>query len=422
MKAPSAGHDEYPRPQRADPVFLRRPGRTTSASPNVLRQCLQLIALFPLLIRIRLSGLPPLSRTAKACLSTTAGGGAIHRGKHPAYPAAGLPAIPQLEARVLDLALMLHAEHGGGNNSTFTTHVVTSSGTDTYSVIASALGSLKGPKHGGANIKVVRMFEDLKQTVKDWRDEEEISRYLTALLHREAFDQGGAYLRHGPRGILPVRPPGQHHRSPSSSASAQAKGRGEEYALYATVARLAPTDHLRGSGASTRASAANVDFYSGFVYSMLDLPLELYTPIFRRQPHCRVERPPPGRAGQRRQDYPPRLQVRAARNALCAAAPALKADLQKPQSPCPRQGLFCVRRGGQRAAPFWGPKSKRAAGRAVRPLRFLLCISVDVSGFPVQGSLNFQRSTVHTKILRTQNGFIFPTAVPEKIDRIKAAL
>ena len=244
--------------------------------PNVLRQCLQLIALFPLLsvygyqaYRHYHDGQSLFIHPPVAELSTA------ENILHILRPDCQ---YTQLEARVLDIALMLHAEHGGGNNSTFTTHVVTSSGTDTYSVIASALGSLKGPKHGGANIMVVRMFEDLKQTVKDWRDEEEISRYLTALLHREAFDRAGLIYGMG-HAVYSLSDPRANIMESFVQRLSEAKGRGEEYALYATVARLAPQIISR-ERRIYKGVSPNVDFYSGFVYSMLDLPLELYTPIF----------------------------------------------------------------------------------------------------------------------------------------------
>ena len=183
-----------------------------------------------------------------------------------------------LEARVLDLALVLHAEHGGGNNSTFTMHVVTSSGTDTYSAVAAALGSLKGPKHGGANIKVVQMFDDLKQKVTDWTDEEQIEQYLCRLLHREAFDKAGLIYGMG-HAVYSLSDPRANVFKGFVKKLALAKGRQQEYELYAAVERLAPKVIAR-ERRIYKGVAANIDFYSGFVYSMLDLPLELYTPIF----------------------------------------------------------------------------------------------------------------------------------------------
>lgn len=243
---------------------------------NLLRQSVELIGYFPSIVA-----------NAYAVKRHHFGGESLHI--H--YPEEGLSTAENFlrmirpdksyteeEAHLLDMMLMLHAEHGGGNNSTFTTHVVTSSGTDTYSAIASALGSLKGPKHGGANIMVVRMFEDLKQTIKDWRDEEEISRYLTALLHREAFDRAGLIYGMG-HAVYSLSDPRANIMESFVQRLSEAKGRGEEYALYATVARLAPQIISR-ERRIYKGVSPNVDFYSGFVYSMLDLPLELYTPIF----------------------------------------------------------------------------------------------------------------------------------------------
>ena len=184
----------------------------------------------------------------------------------------------ELEAKVLDIALVLHAEHGGGNNSTFTTHLVSSSGTDTYSAIAASLGSLKGPKHGGANIKVVKMFDDMKKQVKDWSNEDEIADYLTKLLHKEAFDHAGliygmghaVYSLSDPRAVI--------FRSFVEKLSEE-KGYEKEFNLYATVERLAP-EIIAKERKIYKGVSPNVDFYSGFAYSMLGLPVELYTPIF----------------------------------------------------------------------------------------------------------------------------------------------
>lgn len=184
----------------------------------------------------------------------------------------------ELEAKVLDIALVLHAEHGGGNNSTFTTHVVSSSGTDTYSAIAAALGSLKGPKHGGANLKVVKMFHDLKHHVKDWNDEEEVGAYLRKLLHKEAFDQKGLIYGMG-HAIYSISDPRAEVFKGFVKELAVEKGRQKDYNLYAMVERLAPKI-IAEERRIYKGVSANVDFYSGFVYSMLDLPLELYTPMF----------------------------------------------------------------------------------------------------------------------------------------------
>lgn len=183
-----------------------------------------------------------------------------------------------LEAQILDLALVLHMEHGGGNNSTFTTHVVSSSGTDTYSTIAAALGSLKGPKHGGANIKVVSMFQDMKENLKDWTDEEEIENYLTKLLHKEAFDKRGLIYGMG-HAVYSISDPRAQIFKRFVEKLAKEKGRSADYDLYARVERLAPQIIAR-ERRIYKGVSANVDFYSGFVYSMLGLPIELYTPMF----------------------------------------------------------------------------------------------------------------------------------------------
>jgi len=184
----------------------------------------------------------------------------------------------ELEVRILDLALVLHAEHGGGNNSTFVTHAVTSTGTDTYSAIAAAIGSLKGPQHGGANLKVMGMMEEIKNNVKDWEDEEEIARYLEKILDKKAFDRSGliygighaVYTLSDPRAVLLKQ---------NAEALARDKGREKEFRLYTTVERIAK-EVFRKYKNNDNPICANVDFYSGFVYSMLDIPVDLYTPIF----------------------------------------------------------------------------------------------------------------------------------------------
>ncbi len=244
--------------------------------PNVLRQCLQLIALFPL-----------FSVYGYQAYSHYQAGNSlfIHNPQPELSTSENLlhllrsdSSYTALEARVLDLALVLHAEHGGGNNSTFTTHVVSSSGADTYSVIAAAIGSLKGPKHGGANIKVVRMFEAMKQELHDWKDEEEIGRYLRRLLHKEAFDNAGLIYGMG-HAVYSLSDPRANIFKRFVGYLADEKGRNEEFDLYSTVERLAP-QIIAEERKIYKGVSANIDFYSGFVYSMLDLPLELYTPIF----------------------------------------------------------------------------------------------------------------------------------------------
>lgn len=244
--------------------------------PNVLRQCLQLISLFPLLSVYGYQaynhyhdGASLFIHSPKAEYSTAENILHILRPDSKFTP---------LEAKLLDAALILHMEHGGGNNSTFTTHLVSSSGTDTYSVIAASLGSLKGPKHGGANIKVIRMFEDMKQHISDWNDEEEIGRYLTALLNKEAFDHAGLIYGMGHAVYSLSDPRAEIFRSFVQKLSAE-KGYDKEFALYSMVERLAPQIISR-ERKIYKGVSPNVDFYSGFAYSMLGLPVELYTPIF----------------------------------------------------------------------------------------------------------------------------------------------
>ena len=210
--------------------------------PNVLRQCLQLTALVPVI---------------------SVYGYQAYRHYHDGQ------------------SLFIHVpkpEYGGGNNSTFTTHVVTSSGTDTYSCIAASLGSLKGPKHGGANIKVVKMFEDMKQKVSDWKNEEEIKQYLRDLLDKKAFDHQGLIYGMGHAVYSISDPRAKIFRQFVEKLSIE-KNRTEEYELYSMVERLAP-EVIAQERKIYKGVSANVDFYSGFVYSMLDLPTELYTPIF----------------------------------------------------------------------------------------------------------------------------------------------
>ena len=244
--------------------------------PNVLRQSLLLIAVFPLLAvygyqayRHYFENDDLFINKPKADLSTAENILRLLRrgGRYTA-----------LEAHILDIALVLHAEHGGGNNSTFTTHVVTSSGTDTYSSVAASLGSLKGPKHGGANIKVVEMFDNIKANVKNWDDKEEIESYLKAILNKEVFDGQGLIYGMGHAVYSLSDPRADILKGFVEKLSAEKK-RVEEYRLYENVAELAP----KAIGEVRRiykGVSPNVDFYSGFVYSMLDLPKELFTPLF----------------------------------------------------------------------------------------------------------------------------------------------
>lgn len=244
--------------------------------PNVLRQCLQLVALFPLLAvygyqaychyhdKKSLYIHAPMTELSTA-------GNILHilRANSEYTP---------LEVKLLDLALVLHAEHGGGNNSSFTVHVVTSSGTDTYSAITAALGSLKGFRHGGANIKVSQMFEDMKASIKDWTDESSITDYLTRLLEKQAFDRTGLIYGMG-HAIYSLSDPRANLLKQFVGRLAREKNRQEEFQLYSLVEKLAPKI-IAERRRIYKGVSANVDFYSGLVYHMLDLPIQLYTPLF----------------------------------------------------------------------------------------------------------------------------------------------
>ncbi len=244
--------------------------------PNVLRQSLQLISLFPLLsvygyrtYKHYHDGESLIIHTPDPNLSTA---------ENILYTLRKDQKYTPLEAKILDIALIIHAEHGGGNNSTFTNHVVSSSGTDTYSTVAASLGSLKGPKHGGANIKVVQMFEDMKVNIKNWEDEAEVKDYLNKLLDKEAFDKSGLIYGMGHAVYSLSDPRAKILKSFVESLSVE-KGMHKEFALYSAVERLAP-EVISAKRKMYKGVSANVDFYSGFVYSMLGLPTELYTPIF----------------------------------------------------------------------------------------------------------------------------------------------
>jgi citrate synthase len=184
----------------------------------------------------------------------------------------------ELEAKVLDVALVLHAEHGGGNNSTFTNHVVTSSGTDTYSAVAASVASLKGPKHGGANLKVQHMFEDIKTNVTDWEDEDELTEYLQKILDKQAFDQSGLIYGMG-HAVYTVSDPREIILKDYAKRLSEEKGLTKEFELYDRVEKLAAGLIMKNRN-TFKPVCANVDFYSGFVYSMLGIPEELFTPLF----------------------------------------------------------------------------------------------------------------------------------------------
>ena len=243
---------------------------------NVLRQCLKLISLFPLLTVY----------SYEAYSHYTKGESLIIHNPHPSEPTAEMLLrtlrpdckFTPLEAKVLDLSLILHAEHGGGNNSTFTTCVVTSSGTDTYSAIAAALCSLKGPKHGGANLRVMGMMKEIKKNVKDWKDDEEIAAYLERIVNKDAYDKSGLIYGIG-HAVYSISDPRARVFKGFVEQLAEEKGKQKEYGLYSRIERLAP-EVIAKYRRIYKGVSANVDFYSGFVYNMLGLPKELYTPIF----------------------------------------------------------------------------------------------------------------------------------------------
>ncbi len=245
------------------------------STANVLRQCLQLIAQFPLLAVYSYQSFQHY-HNGKSLF--------IHFPRPELSCAENLLYILRengefspLEAKLLDVALVLHAEHGGGNNSTFTTHVVTSSGTDTYSAVSAALGSLKGPRHGGANIKVVKMFDDMKASI-DTTDRTAIALYLQRLLDKQAFDGAGLIYGMG-HAVYSVSDPRSDILKEYARQLSEEKGMQAEFALYETVAELAP-ELIAKKRRMYKGVSPNVDFYSGMVYKMLGLPYELFTPIF----------------------------------------------------------------------------------------------------------------------------------------------
>ncbi len=244
--------------------------------PNVMRQCVQLISLFPLFsvygyqaYRHYHEGDSLIIHTPQPGLSTA---------ENILYLLRPDSQYTPLEAKILDLALVLHAEHGGGNNSTFTTHVVSSSGTDTYSAVAASLGSLKGPKHGGANIKVVQMFADMKKQIANWEDEAEVYQYLKNLLNKKAFDNAGLIYGMG-HAVYSISDPRANIFKKFVKTLSEEKHMEKEFKLYSLVEELAPKV-IAEERHIYKGVSANVDFYSGFVYSMLGLPTELFTPLF----------------------------------------------------------------------------------------------------------------------------------------------
>ena len=244
--------------------------------PNVLRQSLALISQFPLLAVYSYQAYEHYHKGGSLIIHTPDPEKSTAENiLHLLRPDSS---YTELEAKILDIALILHAEHGGGNNSTFTTHVVSSSGTDTYSTVVSSLGSLKGPKHGGANIKVMEMFADIKEHLKDWYDEEEVEKYLAKILNKEAFDKSGLIYGMG-HAVYSISDPRARVFKKFVEMLSEEKGKHEEFLLYDRVEKLSSA-LIAKNRKIYKGVSANVDFYSGFVYSMLGLPMELYTPIF----------------------------------------------------------------------------------------------------------------------------------------------
>lgn len=244
--------------------------------PNVMRQCLNLISVFPLLsvygyqaYNHYIRGKSLYIHNPKKELSTAEN---ILRMLRPDKK------YTDLEAKILDLALILHMEHGGGNNSTFTTHVVSSSGTDTYSAVAAALGSLKGPKHGGANLKVQDMFENIMENCPDWENEESLRDYLNDILDKKVFDHAGLIYGMG-HAVYTLSDPREVILKRYAKFLAEEKEKTREFALYEKVEAIAG-ELIMHKRKLFKPVCANVDFYSGFVYTMLGIPRELFTPIF----------------------------------------------------------------------------------------------------------------------------------------------
>ena len=243
---------------------------------NVLRQCMELIAKIPLIAVYSYHSYRHFRKDEMLFIRNPEKGLSLAENILLKLRPNGI--YTELEAKVLDIALILHAEHGGGNNSTFTTHVVTSSGTDTYSSFAASIGSLKGPRHGGANLKVQNMFADIKAHVSDWTDEEEVAEYLKKILNKEAFDGAGLIYGMG-HAVYTLSDPREVILKDFARKLAEEKGMMEEFALYELVERLGGQlvmEHRK----LFKNVCANVDFYSGFVYAMLGIPEELFTPIF----------------------------------------------------------------------------------------------------------------------------------------------
>ena len=256
-------------------LYSYDPHADDTTPANVLLQCLNLISQFP---RIMVYGYHAYNYRKGEDLFIYAPKPELSTAENILMMLREDRSYTKLEAQILDMALVLHMDHGGGNNSTFTTHVVTSSGTDTYSTMAAAMASLKGPKHGGANIKVTQMFEDMKATLSNWEDKEEVRAYLNDLLDKKVFDKKGLIYGMG-HAIYSVSDPRADIFKKFVKKLSREKGHMEEYALYEMVENMAP-QVIGEKRKIYKGVNANVDFYSGLVYNMLGLPQALYTPIF----------------------------------------------------------------------------------------------------------------------------------------------
>ena len=244
---------------------------------NLIRQSISLIARFPVIVAYAYFGMRHSFQRKSLIIRHPKPG--LSLAENFLYMLKGSNGYTKLQADLLDLALVLHAEHGGGNNSSFTTRVVSSAQTDTYSAIAAALGSLKGGLHGGANIKVIRMMDNIKENVKNWDDENEVDDYLNRILNKNAFDGTGKIYGIG-HAIYTLSDPRCVLLKEQARELAKQAGREDEYSLYESIEKLAPKAFYRYKGSNSKVITANVDFYSGFIYQCLGIPEELYTPIF----------------------------------------------------------------------------------------------------------------------------------------------
>ena len=256
-------------------LYTYDPHADDTSIPNVLRQCLNLISQFPMLM---VYGYHAYNYRMGDDLFIYAPSPELSTAENILMMLRENKKYTKLEAKILDMALVLHMDHGGGNNSTFTNHVVTSSGTDTYSAISASIGSLKGPRHGGANLKVLQMFDDIKEHCPDWKDKAAITEYLAKILDKKAFDGSGLIYGMG-HAVYTESDPREVVLKKYAKKLSEVKGLRDEFKLYETVEKVAAR-LLMKKRHLYKPVCANVDFYSGFVYTMLGIPRELFTPIF----------------------------------------------------------------------------------------------------------------------------------------------